>query len=95
MMHNSAFQALVQNFFLKRLMQQRNLSGNTVSSYRDTFKLYIMFLQTEHGVKSEKIAMVHMNAEFVEGFCQYLIQKRGCSLATGKRSITTRISKVE
>ena len=54
MMHNSAFQALVQNFFLKRLMQQRNLSGNTVSSYRDTFKLYIMFLQTEHGVKSEK-----------------------------------------
>lgn len=54
MMHNSAFHALVQNFFLKRLMQQRNLSGNTVSSYRDTFKLYIMFLQTEHGVKSER-----------------------------------------
>ena len=82
MMHNSTFHALVQNFFLKRLMQQRNLSGNTVSSYRDTFKLYIMFLQTEHGVKSEKIAMVHMSAEFVEGFCQYLIQKRGCSSAT-------------
>ena len=81
-MRDCEFHALVQSFFLKRLMQQRNLSVNTISSYRDTFKLYIMFLQTEHGVKSEKIAMIHMGSEFVEGFCQYLIQKRSCSSAT-------------
>lgn len=81
-MRDCDFHVLVQSFFLKRLMQQRNLSANTVSSYRDTFKLYIMFLQAEHGVKSEKITMTHMDSKFVEGFCQYLIQQRDCSSAT-------------
>ena len=38
-----------------------------------------MFL---HDVKTEKIAMVHMGAEFIEAFCQYQIQKRGCSSDT-------------
>ena len=82
MMCNYDFHTLVQNFFLKRLMQQRNLSANTVNSYRDTFKIYILFLQSEHSVKAERITMENMGAEFIEGFCQYLTQKRGCSSAT-------------
>ena len=35
---------LLQNFFYSYLMQQRRLSGNTVSAYRDTFKLFLAFV---------------------------------------------------
>ena len=34
------FAYLLQNFFVKRLMQQRNASPRTIASYRDTFKLF-------------------------------------------------------
>jgi hypothetical protein len=30
---------LIERFFTERLMRQRNVSGNTIASYRDTFRL--------------------------------------------------------
>ena len=43
---NKNFQALVQKFFLKWLITQRNVSPETVKSYRDSFKLFIKYLET-------------------------------------------------
>ncbi|MGY3464690.1 site-specific recombinase XerD [Bradyrhizobium sp. LM6.11] len=36
---------LIERFFTERLMRQRNVSGNTIASYRDTFRLLFMFAQ--------------------------------------------------
>lgn len=36
---------LIGRFFTERLMRQRNVSGNTIASYRDTFRLLFMFAQ--------------------------------------------------
>ena len=38
---------LIERFFTERLMRQRNVSGNTIASYRDTFRLLLMFAQMQ------------------------------------------------
>jgi site-specific recombinase XerD len=37
--------ALIERYFTERLMRQRNVSANTIASYRDTFRLLFMFAQ--------------------------------------------------
>jgi site-specific recombinase XerC len=37
--------ALLESFFTQRLMNQRQASPHTISSYRDTFRLLLQFAQ--------------------------------------------------
>ena len=37
------FPSLLEAFFTRRLMQQRQVSAHTISSYRDTFRLFLEF----------------------------------------------------
>jgi integrase/recombinase XerD len=39
---------LLQRFFTEHLVAQRNLSGHTITAYRDSFRLLLTFLST-HG----------------------------------------------
>ena len=39
---------LLERFFTQRLMQQRQASPHTISSYRDTFRLLLVFTQQRH-----------------------------------------------
>ena len=36
---------LLERFFMQRLMQQRQASPHTISSYRDTFRQFLKFVQ--------------------------------------------------
>ena len=36
---------LLERFFTERLMQQRQVSPHTISSYRDTFRQFLKFTQ--------------------------------------------------
>jgi site-specific recombinase XerC len=45
----STLPALVQAFFMDRLMQQRQASPHTVASYRDTFRLLLQYAQQRLG----------------------------------------------
>ena len=38
--------ALLERFFTQRLMQQRQASPHTVSSYRDAFRQFLKFVQS-------------------------------------------------
>lgn len=40
------FPTLLQRFFTQRLMQEKQVSPNTISSYRDTFRLLLRFAQS-------------------------------------------------
>jgi site-specific recombinase XerC len=37
--------ALLERFFTQRLMQQRQVSPHTISSYRDTFHQFLKFTE--------------------------------------------------
>src|SRR5579863_769485 len=39
------FPSLLEGFFTRRLMQQRQASAHTIASYRDTFRLLLHFAQ--------------------------------------------------
>ena len=52
---SSNFAALLQEFFVERLMQQRAVSPQTIASYRDTFRLFLQFAQA----RLHKSALVH------------------------------------
>ena len=36
---------LLERFFTQRLLQERRVSPHTISSYRDTFRLLLKFVQ--------------------------------------------------
>ena len=40
-MNATSLAALLERFFIERLMRQRQVSPHTISSYRDTFRLLL------------------------------------------------------
>jgi integrase/recombinase XerD len=42
---SSNLPTLIERYFSDRLMRQRNVSANTIASYRDTFRLLFTFAQ--------------------------------------------------
>ena len=49
MKSSATLAVLLENFFTQRLMNQRQASPHTISSYRDTFRLLLQFAQKELG----------------------------------------------
>lgn len=74
---NSTFQNLLQNFFLKRMMNQKQASPETIKSYRDTFRIYIEYLNIVHKCPPHKIGVKYIEAEYILGFLKYLAHERG------------------
>ena len=46
MKHPSDFATCISSYLTKHLAGTRNLSSNTIKSYRDTFCLLILFMKT-------------------------------------------------
>ena len=51
------FGVCVTEYFTKHLAGVRNLSSNTIKSYRDTFCLLLQFLSDEMNLRPEKIKL--------------------------------------
>jgi len=51
------FPALLQDFFLERLIAQRNTSPQTVAAYRDSFRLFLQFAQQHTGKAPERLVL--------------------------------------
>lgn len=64
------------------LPSQKNVSKNTVYSYRDTFKLLITYCQDIHNIPAERITVSLLSCEWIVGFLQWLETERRCSIST-------------
>lgn len=78
----SALAPLLQAFFTDRLATQRQASGHTVASYRDTFKLLLSYVQAQTGKKPAMLDISDLDAQCISGFLTYLEQVRGNSART-------------
>lgn len=76
------FPALVQGFFLERLMKQRNASPATVSAYRDTFRLLLRYLADQRQCSAAAITMDILNADTILDFLEDLEVRRHNSIKT-------------
>jgi len=73
---NKSFQVLIQKFFLTWLKAQRNVSPETIKSYRDAFRIYIQYLETVHKIKPSAITVFFLEAEYILGFLDFLDKER-------------------
>ena len=81
-MKPTSFAKYLTDFFTLYLSKQKNVSHNTIQSYRDTFKLLLMYCQTAKGISTEKLTLSHLSSEWLIDFLEWLEIDRKCSIAT-------------
>lgn len=69
-------QTLIQNYFLERLIQQRGVTPRTIETYRDTFRIYITYLQEKNNTPVDKITINDFEQNKVLNFLEYLENDR-------------------
>lgn len=69
-------------FFGNYLPGVKNLSKNTILSYRDAFRLLLVFFRDIRGIAPEKLSFKKFNVELVYDFLNWLQNERNCSIAT-------------
>jgi site-specific recombinase XerD len=72
----NSFPALLQQFFLERLIQQRNASAQTVASYRDSFCLLLRFAESHLGKAPERFTLTDLDAPLILAFLNSLENER-------------------
>jgi site-specific recombinase XerD len=74
--------ALLRAFFYEWLVEQRNASGHTVRSYRDTWRLFLRFVAQRHHRTVAQLRLGDLTGSEVGAFLQYTEQERGDSIGT-------------
>jgi len=70
------------NYLSKYLPGEVGASKNTLSSYRDTFSLFLRYAKSTEGVKEEKLTLKIIDAAFVIRFLSWVENERRCSIST-------------
>lgn len=76
------FALLLQRFLTSHLAGLRGASPNTVASYRDTFKLLIIYLRDQKMLPPEKLTLNHIDVGTITGFLNWLESNRQNSVST-------------
>ena len=82
------FAALLERFFTQRLITQRQVSPNTIASYRDTFHLLLEFALKRLGKAPSALALSDLDAPLICAFLDDLEQSRGVSVRTRNLRLT-------
>jgi len=66
------FQELLEGFFLSWLIAGRGVSQRTIESYRDTFVMFLKWIDKEMGIKTDAVTMNDFTMDNIEYFLIYL-----------------------
>jgi integrase/recombinase XerD len=77
-----AFDQLIQDFFLRRLINQRGASTRTVESYRDAFELLFGFIERRTGKAPSALSLADLDAPMILDFLDHLETERQNSART-------------
>ncbi len=84
----TSFPALLERFFTQRLMQQRQASPHTVSSYRDTFRQFLKFVQKRLNKPPSRLNFEEIDAPLVVTFLDGLEKEHGLSVRSRNLRLT-------
>jgi integrase/recombinase XerD len=70
------FAVYLRRFLTDHMAGLRGCSPNTISSYRDTFKLLICFMRDERQVPPERLALDHLDTTTITAFLAWLRAER-------------------
>lgn len=81
-MKKNDFAQYIADFLTKYLAGTRNLSANTIASYRDAFVILLTFMNDKYSIKPEKLGIPDFSADRVKEFLSYLETEHGNSIST-------------
>jgi len=73
---------ILQGFFRVKLIQQKDASPHTISSYRDAWRLLLHYAQQATGTPPEKMRLAQLDHELITGFLRHLDTGRGNTART-------------
>lgn len=73
---------LLEAFFIERLQKQKQVSPETVASYRDAFRLLLGFALSRLGKEPSELLLTDLDAPFIGAFLDYLETERKNSART-------------
>lgn len=82
MRNRCSYAGLVSAYFSVYLAGTKNVSTNTIYSYRDTFVIFHGYLEKYCGFKLEKMLFNDLSRELILEFLQYLETERKCSISS-------------
>jgi len=82
------FSIYLTQFLSDYLLRQKNVSPNTILSYRDTFKLLLRYFQERERIAPEKLTMSSITQVRITSFLEWLEAERGCSVTTRNLRLT-------
>ncbi|KKM00547.1 hypothetical protein LCGC14_1803310 [marine sediment metagenome] len=88
-MNPTNFSRYLTDFFPIYLTTQKNVSKNTIYSYRDTFKLLLKYCQEVKGIAIERISIGSLTAELIKDFLNWLEHERKCSISTRNQRLAS------
>ncbi len=82
------FAYYLTNFFTKYLPVECGVSPNTISSYRDTFLLFVAFVRDEKNRLIEQLQLKDINKDLITDFLSWIETVRKCSISTRNVRLT-------
>ena len=81
-MAETDFARHLSGFLSRYFPGQRNLSTNTIASYRDAVKLFLLFCETVEKIKPDRIRIGDLSPELLTDYLAWLERQRRCGVAT-------------
>ena len=81
-MNPTDFSKYLTDYLTRYLAHERGSSPNTITAYRDTFILFITFMERIRKIKAEKLQLKSITKESVLAFLDWLQTERKCSDTT-------------
>jgi site-specific recombinase XerD len=85
---SASFAPLLERFFIQRLMQQRQVSPHTISSYRDTFRQFLKFAQERLHKPPSRMDLKEIDAPLIIAFLDDLERRQGVSVRSRNLRLT-------
>src|SRR5216684_3405287 len=73
---------VLQEFFTRRLISQREASPCTIAAYRDTFRLLLGFAAARTGKQPSALSLADLDAPLITAFLEHLQAGRGNTVRT-------------
>jgi integrase/recombinase XerD len=83
------FSRYLTDYLTRYLSHERGSSSNTITAYRDTFVLYITFMERIRNIKAEKLYLKSITKESIVAFLDWLQIERKCCDATRNLRLAT------
>lgn len=81
-MKKDDFPYYLSKFFQSYLPGSRNVSRNTILSYRDTFTKLLTYLRDIRSIAPDRVSFRDLDRKAIEDFLSYLENDQGCSIST-------------